>query len=439
MGTIYNRIQNSTSIMQKISKSLEELVQEKLLSKKADVNDPNSSNKVTNTATSTPATPTVPNPTPNVQNNVPNTQNVATGSTTQPLIDRANAFEQSFKPGIQPEATKPEFDTYTTKNPNGSLTQTEIKMQNFPEGGQMLQKIVSEAPDSTSSFKTKSVDHYERTPGNGSMHIGDTTTANPKGVPIYDFSKGVKGKPVISYEGNKEQQNKAYKLDVTKPKSWGDGLGPKDKDGNPTNMYYRYTRDPNGSITGTIDPSLTPLVFGFGQRHVEYPNGRKGGSTGSFSLNSSQGATLFSAASPEQQSVAMRMTGNPLYKGIMAQQASETKGMDQNQLNAYRQKQIDAADKVYNATGMFNYNGNYGRNPSMMPNAESSSANIGSTDYSGLDEQGNPVAQPEKVNQDNTAKDSSKGTGGMSGTPRTVAQRFNQKSWRQKNPQIGIA
>ena len=132
------------------------------------------------------------------------------------------------------------------------------------------------------------------------------------------------------------------------------------------------------------------------------------------------------------------MTGNPLYKGIMAQQASETKGMDQNQLNAYRQKQIDAADKVYNATGMFNYNGNYGRNPSMMPNAASSSANLGSVNQSGSGEQGKSVVQPEKVNQNNTAKGSSKGTGGMSGTPR-VAQRFNQKSWRQKNPSIGLA
>lgn len=430
--------------MQKISKSLEELVQEKLFNKKADVND---QNKVTNTATSIPTTPTVPNPTPNVQNNVPNTQNATTNPSTPSLSDRASTFEQSFKPATQPEATKPEFGAYITTNPNGSLSQTQIKMQNFPEGGQMLQKRVLEAPDATSNFKTTSADHFEKTPSY-TMHVGNATTDNPKGVPIYDFTKGVKGKPVISYEGNKEQQDKAYKLDVTKPQSWGDGLGPKDKDGKPTNMYYRYTRDPNGSITGTIDPSLTPLVFGFGQRHVEHPGGRKGGTTGSFSLNPSQSAALFSAASPEQQAVVLRMTGNPLYKSIMAQQASETAGMDQNQLNTYRQKQIDAADKIYNATGMFNYNGNYGRNPNMMPNTETSknatpppvdtSNYLGTSDYSGLDERGNPVAQPEKVNQDNNLEDTPKDLSGnnaylsMSNTPRT-AQRSNLGKLRQRN------
>lgn len=407
--------------MQKISKSLEELVQEKLFSKKADVND---QNKVTNTATSTPTTPTTP-PSSDFNNSF-------------------NEFTQSFKNPTQPEGTKPEYHSSTTTNPNGSLTQTQRMMQNTPDGGRIARERVLEAPDATSNFKTKSVDHYERTPGNGSMHIGDATTANPKGVPIYDFTKGVKGKPVISYEGNKEQQDKAYNLDVTKPHSWGDGLGSKDKDGKPTNMYYRYTRDPNGSITGTIDPSLTPLVFGFGQRHVEHPGGRKGGTTGSFSLNPSQGATLFSAASPEQQAVALRMTGNPLYKGTMAQQASETKGMDQDQLNTYRQKQIDAADKVYNATGMFNYNGNYGRNPSMMPDTETSknatppvdtSNYLGTTDYSGLDEQ---IAQPEQVNQNNNLEDTPKDLSGnnaylsMSNTPRT-AQKSNPGKWRQRN------
>lgn len=412
--------------MQKISKSLEELVQEKLFSKKADVND---QNKVNNTATSIPATPSTPTTPP-----------------ASDFNDRANDFRQSFMSKTQPEGLKPEYYSSTTKNPNGSLTQTQRMMQNTPDGGQILRERTLEAPDAVSNFKTTSADHFEKTPSY-TIHAGNATTDNPKGVPIYDFTKGVKGKPVISYEGNKEQQDKAYKLDVTKPQSWGDGLGPKDKDGKPTNMYYRYTRDPNGSITGTIDPSLTPLVFGFGQQHVEHPGGRKGGTTGSFSLNPSQGAALFSAASPEQQAVALRMTGNPLYKGIMAQQASETAGMDQNQLNAYRQKQIDAADKVYNATGMFNYNGNYGRNSSMMPNTETSknatppvdtSNYLGTTDYSGLDERGKPVAQPEKVNQDNNLEDTPKDLSGnnaylsMSNTPRT-AQRSNLGKLRQRN------